>query len=137
MHSAESILFDGEDSKDFSEQRIRVSLQVVDVVGQYLHEHGQLAFPHRLDNELLIVTEEEETATLASAFARLEHLLAVGLRTERRLQKLQRDVVLLKQLVEFVKSVESNFNTSFHFLHTSWALGHRPNPVVPKRRVRV
>ena len=74
--------FDCENTQDLANQTSWIALEVSTVVLLDLEEEIQLSLCHRLDDVLMVVTEDKEATTAASPLSCLEDLLPVVLWAE-------------------------------------------------------
>ena len=81
--------------------RIRMSLQVLEVFWQLLDHDVEFFLEHGLDDELTVVREEEETARLTLRFTSFKHCLIVFLGSQRKLNLFVTNTIKLSDLLEF------------------------------------
>ena len=96
MYLACRVGLDREGSEYLGDQAVWISLVVLREGGHDPQQQGHLALWDSLADELVVVAEEEETATFAGALPSFEGLIAIGLRTETLLH----DLVILEVLAE-------------------------------------
>ena len=96
----------GEHAIDFCKHRVWVRFEVGYIFWQDLFQGFQLGGLHRLDQKLIVVTKEKETAALARAFTGIKDLLLIYRWAQTHFDQRKVNIVGLKQFDEQISAVE-------------------------------
>jgi len=93
------------DAVDPCHQRISMYVDMVEVLSEEAHESFEIIVGHSFDQKLLVVREEEETATLAHAFTRLLDSLVIlsNIRIHTEFQVIILEAVKLSQVCKDIR----------------------------------
>jgi hypothetical protein len=122
MHLINVGRLDSEHAEDFAEQRVVVVSQVTDVLGQNTEDQLQLSLGEGLDDELVVVAEEEETATPACTLTRLEDHVTVELWREALVEETK--VGHIHLLVEWLENSDAVESDSHSLVQSEHILFH-------------
>ena len=105
---------DGVDAVDPAQNRVRVPLEVLVQLGQYLLDQLQLLIWHSLDYKSPIMAEKEEAPAGARRFSSLKNLIAIRTRVQRSVYLIKVYLIDGSQPLEYTGRIGRDFGPGEH-----------------------